>query len=80
MLSPPGPKKLVALDPDPELSGRLRWHAWAAACPNSVHSRPQRLGPVALPALEDALRERDMEIVYRAERVLMRLNRPVPGN
>ena len=38
------------------------------------------LGPVALPVLEDALRDHDIEVVYRAERVLMRLNRPVPGN
>jgi len=36
------------------------------------------LGPVAVPALEDALRNKDVEVVYRAERLLMRLNRPVP--
>ena len=36
------------------------------------------LGPVAVPALEDALRHKDVEVVYRAERLLLRLNRPVP--
>jgi len=37
-----------------------------------------QLGPVAVPALEDALINKDVEIVFRAERLLMRLNRPVP--
>jgi hypothetical protein len=37
-----------------------------------------RLGPVAIPALEDALTSRDVEIAFRAERLLLRLNRPVP--
>jgi hypothetical protein len=36
------------------------------------------LGPVAIPVLEDALREKDIEIVFRAERILLRLNRQVP--
>jgi hypothetical protein len=36
------------------------------------------LGPVAIPVLEDALREKDVEIVFRAERILLRLNRQVP--
>jgi hypothetical protein len=36
------------------------------------------LGPVAVPALEDALRNKDLEIVFRAERLLLRLNRQVP--
>ena len=36
------------------------------------------LGPVAVPALEDALRDKDVEIVLRAERLLMKLNRQVP--
>lgn len=36
------------------------------------------LGPVAVPALEDALRDKDLEIVFRAERLLLRLNRQVP--
>jgi hypothetical protein len=36
------------------------------------------MGPVALPALEDALINKDVEIVFRAERLLLKLNRPVP--
>lgn len=36
------------------------------------------LGPVAVPVLEDALREKDIEIVFRAERILLKLNRQVP--
>jgi hypothetical protein len=36
------------------------------------------MGPVAVPALEDALTNKDVEIVFRAERVLLKLNRPVP--
>jgi hypothetical protein len=36
------------------------------------------LGPVAIPVLEDALRDKDVEIVFRAERILLRLNRQVP--
>jgi hypothetical protein len=36
------------------------------------------LGPVAIPSLEDALRDKDIEIVFRAERILLRLNRQVP--
>ncbi|MCA1685756.1 MAG: hypothetical protein LC745_07160 [Planctomycetia bacterium] len=36
------------------------------------------LGPVAVPVLEDALRDKDLEVVFRAERLLLRLNRQVP--
>ncbi|MDB5351950.1 MAG: hypothetical protein JWN86_3197 [Planctomycetota bacterium] len=36
------------------------------------------IGSVVVPVLEDALREKDVEIVFRAERVLLRLNRQVP--
>jgi hypothetical protein len=36
------------------------------------------LGTVAVPALEDALRNNDVEIVFRAERLLLKLNRQVP--
>ena len=36
------------------------------------------LGPVAIPVLEDAIRDKDIEIVFRAERILLRLNRQVP--
>ncbi len=44
----------------------------------SAESRLFALGPVAVPALEDALHDKDVEIVFRAERLLMRLNRVVP--
>jgi hypothetical protein len=36
------------------------------------------LGPVVVPVLEDALRDDDLEIVFRAERLLLKLNRQVP--
>ena len=36
------------------------------------------LGPVAVPVLEDALHDKDLEVVFRAERLLLRLNRQVP--
>ena len=36
------------------------------------------LGPVSVPSLEDALKDKDVEIVFRAERLLLRLGRPVP--
>ncbi len=44
----------------------------------SAESRLFTLGPVAVPALEDALHDKDVEVVFRAERLLMRLNRSVP--
>jgi hypothetical protein len=36
------------------------------------------MGPVAVPVLEDALRDKDIEVVFRAERLLLRMNRQVP--
>ncbi len=36
------------------------------------------MGPVAVPVLEDALTNKDVEIVFRAERLLLKLNRTVP--
>jgi hypothetical protein len=44
----------------------------------TAEARLAEMGPIALPALEDALINKDVEIVLRAERLLMRLNRPVP--
>ncbi|MDR3621827.1 MAG: hypothetical protein P4L85_20910 [Paludisphaera borealis] len=44
----------------------------------SAESRLLALGPVAVPALEDALRDKDVEIAFRAERLLLKLNRSVP--
>ena len=43
-----------------------------------AESKLFELGPVAVPVLEDALRNKDVEIVFRAERLLLRLNRQVP--
>ena len=36
------------------------------------------LGPVAVPVLEDALHDKDLEFVFRAERLLLKFNRQVP--
>ncbi|MGO9466123.1 MAG: hypothetical protein ACLQIB_50205 [Isosphaeraceae bacterium] len=43
----------------------------------TAESRLFEMGPVAVPVLEDALTNKDVEIVFRAERLLMRMNRPV---
>jgi hypothetical protein len=45
---------------------------------DGAESKLLELGPVAVPALEDALLEKDLEIVFRAERILLRLHRNVP--
>jgi hypothetical protein len=45
---------------------------------DSAEARLFAMGPAAVPVLEDALTQKDIEIVFRAERLLMRLNRPVP--
>lgn len=44
----------------------------------SAESKLFELGPVAVPVLEDALHDSDLEIVFRAERLLLKLNRQVP--
>ena len=44
----------------------------------SAEARLFQLGPVAVPSLEDALKDKDVEIVFRAERLLLKLNRQVP--
>ncbi len=44
----------------------------------TAEARLFEMGPVAVPVLEDALIHKDVEIVFRAERLLLRLNRPVP--
>jgi hypothetical protein len=44
----------------------------------AAEGRLFELGPVAIPALEDALTNTDVEIIFRAERLLSRLNRAVP--
>jgi hypothetical protein len=44
----------------------------------TAEARLLELGPVSVPSLEDALKDKDLEIVFRAERLLLKLNRPVP--
>jgi hypothetical protein len=44
----------------------------------AAEARLLELGPVSVPSLEDALKDKDVEIVFRAERLLLRLGRPVP--
>jgi len=85
----PPPKKLVRTallvihGVDPRLQDRARAlvqqlgdQSYKAR--ESAEARLAEMGPVALPALEDALINKDVEIVFRAERLLLRLNRPVP--
>lgn len=85
----PPPKKfarvalVVVHGVDPRLQDRARTlvkqlgdPAWKTR--ESAESNLLALGSVAVPALEDALRDPDVEIVSRAERLLLKLNRPVP--
>ncbi len=85
----PPPKKLVRTallvvhGVDPRLQDRARTLVLELGdqSPNvrdTAESRLAEMGPVALPALEDALINKDVEIVFRAERLLLKLNRPVP--
>ena len=85
----PAPKKfvrtavVVANGVDPRLQDRARAlvKQLGDAAPKAREAAEAKLfemGPVAVPALEDALREKDVEVVFRSERLLMRLNRPVP--
>ncbi len=85
----PPPKKfvrvaaVVAHGVDPRLQDRARAlvKQLGEAAPKARDAAEEQLfemGPVAVPALEDALRDKDIEVVYRSERLLMRLNRPVP--
>jgi hypothetical protein len=85
----PQPKKfvrtamLVVHGVDPRLQDRARALVKQLG-DKSYKTREQaetkltEMGPVAVPALEDALIEKDVEIVFRAERLLLRLNRSVP--
>ncbi len=85
----PPPKKfvrtalLVIHGVDPRLQDRAkalvsRLGDKSAKERESAESRLFEMGPVAVPALEDALTNKDIEIVFRAERLLLRMNRPVP--
>jgi hypothetical protein len=44
----------------------------------SAETRLFEMGPVVVPVLEDALSNKDVEIVFRAERLLLKLGRAVP--
>ena len=85
----PPPKKLVRTallvvhGVDPRLQDRAKTFVQQLGDPSptireKAESSLAEMGPVALPALEDALINKDVEIVFRAERLLLKLNRPVP--
>jgi hypothetical protein len=85
----PEPKKLVRTAAlvvhgiDPRLQDRARELVAQLGdeqpkARESAESKLFALGAVAVPALEDALRNNDVEIVFRAERLLLKLNRQVP--
>ncbi len=85
----PPPKKLVRTalllvhGVDPRLQDRARTLVQelgdqSPKVRETAETRLAEMGPVALPALEDALINKDVEIVFRAERLLLKLNRPLP--
>jgi len=85
----PEPKKLVRTAAlvihgvDPRLQDRARELVKRLGdrvpkARETAESQLFELGPVAVPVLEDALRDKDIEIVFRAERLLLKLNRQVP--
>ena len=85
----PAPKKLVRTalvvvhGVDPRLQDRARALVQKLGddlpkAREAAEAQLYALGPVAVPVLEDALRNSDVEIVFRAERLLLRLNRQVP--
>jgi hypothetical protein len=85
----PPPKKmvrtalLVVYGVDPRLQDRARGLVQqlgdqSPKARESAEARLFEMGPVAVPVLEDALKDKDIEIVFRAERLLLKLNRQVP--
>ncbi len=85
----PSPKKLVRTallvvhGVDPRLQDRARTLVQQLGDDSykvreTAESRLMEMGPAAVPALEDALTQKDVEIVFRAERLLLQLNRSVP--
>jgi hypothetical protein len=85
----PPPKKfvrtalLVVHGVDPRLQDRARTLVQqlgdkSPKARESAEARLREMGPVVVPVLEDALANKDIEVVFRAERLLLRLNRPVP--
>ena len=84
----PAPKKfvrtalLVVHGVDPRLQDRARVLVQQLGDSSykvreTAEAKLTELGPVAVPVLEDALVNKDVEIVVRAERLLLRLHRPV---
>ena len=84
----PPPKKLVRTATvvvhgvDPRLQDRARGLVQqlgdrSPQARESAETRLFEMGPVAVPVLEDALSNKDVEIVYRAERLLLKLGRAV---
>lgn len=85
----PSPRKLVrtalivshGIDPRLQDQARVLIKQLGDNAPKAREEAESQLfdmGPVAVPVLEDALRDKDVEIVFRAERILLRLNRQVP--
>ena len=85
----PPPKKLVRTATlvvhgiDPRLQDRARGLAQqlgdrSPQAREAAEARLFEMGPAAVPVLEDALANKDVEIVYRAERLLLKLGRSVP--
>ncbi|MDG3008264.1 hypothetical protein [Paludisphaera mucosa] len=85
----PTPKKftrvalVVVHGVDPRLQDRAKAFVQQLGDPSwksreAAEARLLALGPAAVPALEEALRDKDVEVVYRVERLLLKLNRNVP--
>jgi hypothetical protein len=85
----PPPKKLVRTvtmvvhGVDPRLQDRARGLVQqlgdqSPQARESAETRLFEMGPAAVPVLEDALTNKDVEVVYRAERLLLKLGRAVP--
>ena len=85
----PPPKKLVRTATmvvhgvDPRLQDRARGLVQqlgdrSPQARESAETRLFEMGPAAVPVLEDALSNKDVEVVYRAERLLLKLGRAVP--
>ncbi len=85
----PAPKKVIrtavvvahGVDPRLQDQARVLIRQLGDAAPKAREAAETQLfemGPVAVPVLEDALKEKDVEVVFRAERILLKLNRPVP--
>jgi len=74
---------LVVRGIDPRLQERARELVRQLGDPSAerrdaAEARLLEIGPAVIPALEDALLEDDLEIVFRAERLLLKFQRPVP--